>query len=421
MAARYWRISGLQTASGNLALEALALSDGSTDYAAGTLTGGLSPGFKINWDLGSDINITQLKLTPTVQADWPYSLLIEKLNPDGVWGLVEILEVIIYPGDATAVTAWGGTGGTPVLTPTTWDAVNKGSACTLSAGDLTATGAQSKGTARTAVSVSTGKWYWEITSNGARYPLVGVGSASATLGNYPGSDANGWGYYGLGAKKYHAGAASAYGSIWNNTSHVIGFALDADAGTLEVYKNGTSMGVMFTGMVGPYFAMTGGDTNSSSSNCTANFGAAVFAHTVPSGFTPGFGTVTGANTAITPLVIGAKAQPSGVTNIADDAMPTAGVTMAGGGVVNLDTIDGGTHRVAGTVAEKALPTNTPLVRKVMLIDERSHRVVRETWSDAAGNYVFNSINANTTYTVISYDHTSQYRAVIADNILPDQL
>jgi len=87
----------------------------------------------------------------------------------------------------------------------------------------------------------------------------------------------------------------------------------------------------------------------------------------------------------------------------------------------MDMIDGGSHKVVGTVAEKASPTNLPLVRRVMLIDEQSRRVVRETWSDAAGNYSFDRVNAHPTSTVLAYDHTETYRAVVADRVLPEAM
>jgi len=230
--ARYWRISGIQTASNSLALAAFALSDGTTDYPASVLTGALSSGFKLEWDLGADVAVSQLKMTSTVSADWPNNLLLEN-SVDGVtWVVSAQVGAITYPGDATGATITPGGSGT------------------------------------------------------------------------------------------------------------------------------------------------------------------------------------------TPPVVRAINQPSSVTHIVDEYMPEAGVALVPSGITALDQLDGGTHNVIGTVAEKALPANTPLVRRVVLIDERSHRVVRETWSDTAGNYEFASVNANTAYTVLSYDHTNTYRAVIADNLTP---
>lgn len=86
--------------------------------------------------------------------------------------------------------------------------------------------------------------------------------------------------------------------------------------------------------------------------------------------------------------------------------------------LSFDQEDAGRFRIVGTVKEVAVPSNAPLRRRVLLIDEVSRRTIRETWSDATtGVYVFNQIaGAPRRYTVVSYDHTGQYRAVIADNL-----
>lgn len=86
-----------------------------------------------------------------------------------------------------------------------------------------------------------------------------------------------------------------------------------------------------------------------------------------------------------------------------------------------DTIDGGTGIIVGTVKEKATPSNLPLRRKVRLFHEFSGRFVRETWSNDAGDYVFTGIDRTQRYTVVSYDYLNNYRAVIADNILPEAM
>jgi hypothetical protein len=82
----------------------------------------------------------------------------------------------------------------------------------------------------------------------------------------------------------------------------------------------------------------------------------------------------------------------------------------------LDGVHGGSGRIAATVKTLGTP-NQPVRRRVQLIDERSGLVVRETWSDAAtGAYAFNDIHPGASYTVVAYDHTGYYRAVIADNL-----
>ena len=84
------------------------------------------------------------------------------------------------------------------------------------------------------------------------------------------------------------------------------------------------------------------------------------------------------------------------------------------------SICGGQGRVPGTVKKDADPADLPLRRRVRLIREVDGRVIRETWSDAAtGEYLFTGVSEHETYTVISYDHEHNYRAVVADNITPE--
>lgn len=80
----------------------------------------------------------------------------------------------------------------------------------------------------------------------------------------------------------------------------------------------------------------------------------------------------------------------------------------------------GWGRIVGTTKEKALPSNTPLRRRVYCMDALTGNIVGDMWSDAGtGAYVFNNLDLNRRYTVFSYDHTAAYRAVIADNLQPE--
>jgi len=82
-----------------------------------------------------------------------------------------------------------------------------------------------------------------------------------------------------------------------------------------------------------------------------------------------------------------------------------------------DIYFGGVGQVVGTV--KNTPA-TPVRRRVLLIEEATRAVIRETWSEAAtGAYSFGRIAMNTTYTVVSYDHTQAFRAVVADRVVPE--
>lgn len=78
---------------------------------------------------------------------------------------------------------------------------------------------------------------------------------------------------------------------------------------------------------------------------------------------------------------------------------------------------GGNGRVVGTVKRDSTPTDIPLQRRVRLHQERGGLLVRETWSDpVTGAYEFTWIDEFETYTVLTYDHEHDYRAVVADNL-----
>lgn len=77
----------------------------------------------------------------------------------------------------------------------------------------------------------------------------------------------------------------------------------------------------------------------------------------------------------------------------------------------------GVGKVAGTVKVKQGAINKPIRRRVRLVRESDGMVVRETWSDAVtGAYSFEGLNTSYQYTVVSYDYTRDFRAVIADAI-----
>ena len=82
-----------------------------------------------------------------------------------------------------------------------------------------------------------------------------------------------------------------------------------------------------------------------------------------------------------------------------------------------DTAYGGRGRIEGTVKEKGTP-DVPVARQVWLVAEVTGTVIRETWSAPNGTYAFDYIDHRYKYTVVAFDHTGNYRAVIADNLAP---
>lgn len=82
-----------------------------------------------------------------------------------------------------------------------------------------------------------------------------------------------------------------------------------------------------------------------------------------------------------------------------------------------DAWHGGKGVISGTVKESGSPA-APVVRRVRLYRKVDGLLVRETWSDAAGNYSFPNI-AVQLYYVLSFDHLGNYNAVVKDSITPE--
>ena len=73
-------------------------------------------------------------------------------------------------------------------------------------------------------------------------------------------------------------------------------------------------------------------------------------------------------------------------------------------------------RVKGTTKDKGTP-NVPVSERVRLYRERDGLLIREMWSTpGTGAYSFDYVDETETYTVISYDHDKNFRAVVADGL-----
>jgi hypothetical protein len=192
------------------------------------------------------------------------------------------------------------------MQPTTWNPSDKSADITLSGSNLIATETALSwnwNSGRSVFGSATGKWYWEITISGATqsYWQVGIGDSGVGLNVEPGSDADGYAYRSMGAgvgtgSKGNNNSYVAYGDGFS-AGDVVGIALDLDDGKIWFSLNGVwqesgdpaaGTNECFSGISGTFYAMCcmyRGDAE------TANFGASAFAHSVPTGFASGFGSV----------------------------------------------------------------------------------------------------------------------------------
>jgi len=186
-----------------------------------------------------------------------------------------------------------GAGGAPAVTYATWNPADKGTRAVLSNGDLTLQPSLGWWAgARTTISKSSGKWYWEFVPNGVAGGgvTIGAGNTSATLEDYLGIDAGGWSLYGGGTKIHNNVQTPWYSSVINSWD-TIGVLMNMDAWEISVRVNNVDTWVMFSGLTGNIFAMYNGLNNVGVSNgWVANFGATPFAYSVPSGYNAGLYT-----------------------------------------------------------------------------------------------------------------------------------
>ena len=165
----------------------------------------------------------------------------------------------------------------------TWNPLDKGAKVALSNSNMTAAWNGGKGTVRSTISKSSGKWYWEVKMDNAGNQFVGVANAGASINNTVGFDAGGWSIVVDDGAKFHSGNNGYWGTGFSN-GDVAGVALDMDNGKITIYKNGALMGEMFSGLTGNVYAAWGGEFSGTG---TANFGATPFSYAVPAGYNPG--------------------------------------------------------------------------------------------------------------------------------------
>jgi hypothetical protein len=144
------------------------------------------------------------------------------------------------------------------------------------------------------VSVSTGKWYWEVTME--HFAALGILNSAVSLETNGGifwNDSAGYVYYGGTAVKINNGTQTSYGNTFGN-GDIIGIAFDADAGKIWFAKNNTwqasgdpaaGTNAAFTSIpTGSYRPAHGIYRDASTRKATFNFGQRAFAYTPPTGY-----------------------------------------------------------------------------------------------------------------------------------------
>ena len=198
---------------------------------------------------------------------------------------VDVLFDVPTNGDAADDTGAGGevSANYPTLSPID----NLDSGVALSNGNLHAavgSGTSSKNP-RSTIYLNSGKWYWEMTVS-AKSTFLMAGIATSSVGK-SGAALNQTGGYGYGSGgNYYAGSGSVSdsGPATFTTGDVIGVKWDADAGTLEFFKNNSSQGTISSipsDYYSPAFTIT-----SNNDAFDVNFGQRAFKYSAPTNHKP---------------------------------------------------------------------------------------------------------------------------------------
>jgi hypothetical protein len=179
------------------------------------------------------------------------------------------------------------------------------------------------GTVAATIPMVSGKWYAEFYINAAvtaqwigvssNLARIGLGSVDCGIRN------PGYAYkVNTGNKCNNDNTGTAYG-VSSTTGDIIGVAMDADTGSITFYKNGTSLGVAYTGMTNTGNGWVFGCDSDPSGSFFVNFGQRPFSYTPPTGYS-----------ALNTYNLSAPAIPNGSLNMtaalwtANVASPTAG-------------------------------------------------------------------------------------------------
>ena len=134
---------------------------------------------------------------------------------------------------------------------------------------------------RSNMSVTTGKWYWEVSGFSTNNWMIGVSDGTKSI-------TNSYAYYSgaptalvylFNGTTYIAGANAAFTSAFA-TTEIVGFVVDADVGSLAVYKNNVLQGTITGLSYGSYSPMVGPPAAGS---YVFNFGQRPLTYTPPTG------------------------------------------------------------------------------------------------------------------------------------------
>ena len=173
----------------------------------------------------------------------------------------------------------------------TWNPLDQKNA-TLTKGNLDCSlPAHASNYTRGTISVTSGKWYWEVTLNSGVHGMIGISDQHYVNGGTQIS-------YAHGVLHYYVSNGSIYGDVGRSGTYssygsglaagdILGVALDMDNGNVVFYKNGTAEGgnANSSTLVGLTISPCLGEGGGAMTTST-NFGQKSFSYTPPAGYSP---------------------------------------------------------------------------------------------------------------------------------------
>ncbi|WP_219211952.1 SPRY domain-containing protein [Variovorax boronicumulans] len=321
---------------------------------------------------------------------------------------------VVYPGPNAAV---------PQVDGSTWNAQKSFNASNVIGLDPAVGSPSSYALVADAIDADGSKklieFIWESASGSNQY--LGWGDeayVNTQQTTPPGGAANSASYRLQDGQRYRAGSFSLYGAAYA-AGDVIGMVVDRAANTVEMFKNGVSQGMFEDALptTGPIFPVA--FNTGSASTVRVRMGDPFFPVPGAAAWGPAKRLKRRGFQAVSLLLMG---EPDVKRQSPWDGFRTFNLNPLTQSGRPFDTPIGrenGLGVIASTVKKAADPANLPLRRKVRCYRERDGLLVGETWSElGTGNYRFEWLPLQEKYTVLSYDHEHNFRAVVADNLSP---
>ncbi len=433
------------------------LRDGDTDVAvAWSAAQHTRPGFALVWDFGPGVTfeVTAMRLGSAASvATWPLTLSLQHADDGATWGVLATPYAVTYPGPFSLTAEPSGGSGEvpdPLESFVTFDVPGlvdfgdkKGNAVTVVGGAVVIDKKMVFGAGTQYARYSNASGAFTVAAS-TPFLLEMFIASDFSNNNYElladitndGSASNGW-FLECSRQRGLVWSTSSFGFVWAGLVH--------DSVERHVCVGRDSTGRLFLGVDGFIRATLSNSSYLGAGNGffgLANYNGGRYPNSWQGKmrgvkFIKGESRYGGSVGTAYDIPLPPSAGGTSAVIPTDEVPPkrwrllTDGVAKAAGEEFDapplaelmssptlfLDALDGGPGTIYGTVKEKHTPDNAPLYRRVLLIDERSRLTIRETWSDpVTGKFEFRGVRSGVKYTVISYDHLDNFRAVLANGL-----